>query len=236
MPSTCIELRDFVFRWPGASQPLLRIPELQVFAGERVLLRGPSGSGKSTLLSLLAGIHPATPGQVLVLGHDLGRLSQRQRDKLRANEIGYIFQQFNLLPYLSAWQNVVLAEKFAPARKQRLDKTKANHRQQALELLQQLGLAAADCNKPAHALSVGQQQRVAAARALFGAPALIIADEPTSALDSDHRDNFIRVLFEACSKNSTTLLFVTHDSSLSRHFDRTLELNQLNQLREAAER
>lgn len=234
MPSTCIELRDFVFRWPGASQPLLRIPELAIISGERVLLRGPSGSGKSTLLSVLAGVHAADPEQVFVLGHDLGKLSQRQRDKLRANEIGYIFQQFNLLPYLSAWQNVVLAEKFAPARRKRLNSVSINHQQQALELLQQLGLAPDECHKPASSLSVGQQQRVAAARALFGAPALIIADEPTSALDTEHRDNFIRVLFDACAQHQTSLLFVTHDSSLSKHFDRTLELTQLNQVRGAS--
>ncbi|RWU08997.1 ABC transporter ATP-binding protein [Pseudidiomarina gelatinasegens] len=228
MPGTCIELKQLEFQWPGATQPLLRIPELQISRGERVLLRGASGSGKSTLLSLIAGIHKAKAQQVFVLDHDLGDMSQRQRDKLRANEIGYIFQQFNLLPYLSAYQNVLLAQQFSPARRQRLNAQQSSHKQQAQNLLLQLGLTESDTERPAHQLSVGQQQRVAAARALFGSPALIIADEPTSALDADHRDNFIQILFEACRANNTTLLFVTHDASLAPHFDRAIELADIN--------
>lgn len=226
---TCIELRQLAFQWPGASTPLLQIPHLQIERGERVLLRGASGSGKSTLLSLIAGVHQAKPNQVQVLGQDLAKLSQRQRDRLRANEVGYIFQQFNLLPYLSAVQNVMLAAKFAPARVQRLAKATGTPRELALQLLQQLGLSEQDSLRPAHQLSVGQQQRVAAARALFGHPALIIADEPTSALDSDHRDNFIEVLFDACQAHGTTLLFVTHDGSLAHHFERAIELGEINQ-------
>ncbi|WP_339880395.1 ABC transporter ATP-binding protein [Pseudidiomarina gelatinasegens] len=228
MPGTCIELKQLEFQWPGATQPLLRIPELRISRGERVLLRGASGSGKSTLLSLIAGIHKAKAQQVFVLDHDLGDMSQRQRDKLRANEIGYIFQQFNLLPYLSAYQNVLLAQQFSPARRKRLNEQLPSHKQQAQNLLLQLGLTESDTERPAHQLSVGQQQRVAAARALFGSPALIIADEPTSALDADHRDNFIQILFEACRANNTTLLFVTHDASLAPHFDRALELADIN--------
>jgi putative ABC transport system ATP-binding protein len=228
MPGTCIELKQLEFQWPGATQPLLRIPELQISRGERVLLRGASGSGKSTLLSLIAGIHKAQAQQVFVLDHDLGEMSQRQRDKLRANEIGYIFQQFNLLPYLSAYQNVLLAQQFSPARRKRLNEQQPSHKQQAQSLLLQLGLTESDTERPAHQLSVGQQQRVAAARALFGSPALIIADEPTSALDADHRDNFIQILFEACRANNTTLLFVTHDASLAPHFDRAIELADIN--------
>lgn len=234
MSGACIELKQLEFRWPGATRPLLHIPELTINRGEHVLLRGASGSGKSTLLSLIAGIHQAAPEQVFVLGKDLGKLSQRQRDKLRANEIGYIFQQFNLLPYLSAWQNVVLAQQFSPVRRQRLAQQSKNLEQLAKQLLQQLGLNAEDLNRPAHQLSVGQQQRVAAARALFGNPALIIADEPTSALDADHRDNFIEVLFAACKQHDITLLFVTHDGSLAHHFDRAIELNQINTARREA--
>jgi putative ABC transport system ATP-binding protein len=234
MGGTCIELKQLEFRWPGATHPLLHIPELTINRGEHVLLRGASGSGKSTLLSLIAGIHQAAPEQVFVLGKDLSKLSQRQRDKLRANEIGYIFQQFNLLPYLSAWQNVVLAQQFSPVRRQRLAQQSRNHEQLAKQLLQQLGLNTEDLDRPAHQLSVGQQQRVAAARALFGNPALIIADEPTSALDADHRDNFIEVLFTACKQHDITLLFVTHDGSLAHHFDRAIELNEINTARREA--
>src|SRR5690554_5868128 len=229
MSGICIELKNLEFRWPGAAQPLLCIPELLIKRGERILLRGASGSGKSTLLGLIAGVHSVAPKQLKVLGHDLGNLSQRQRDKLRANEIGYIFQQFNLLPYLSALDNVLLAERFSPARRKRLNERGADHAQQATELLLELGLLQPDIERPAHQLSVGQQQRVAAARALFGSPSLIIADEPTSALDENHRDNFIEVLFNACEVHHTTLLFVTHDGSLAHHFQRAIELNEINQ-------
>lgn len=235
MTGTCIELKNLEFQWPGATRPLLSIPQFTVQQGERVLLRGASGSGKSTLLSLIAGIHSPKANQLKVLGHDMGQLSQRQRDKLRANEIGYIFQQFNLIPYLSAQANVLLAEHFSSARRQRIEQSLrtnklASHKEQARQLLLQLGLNDSDITRPAHQLSVGQQQRVAAARALLGAPALIIADEPTSALDSEHRDSFIQVLFAACQQHNTTLLFVTHDASLAHHFERSIELTELNQV------
>ncbi|RUO47399.1 ABC transporter ATP-binding protein [Pseudidiomarina donghaiensis] len=229
MTGTCIELKNLEFQWPGATRPLLSIPQFNVQQGERVLLRGASGSGKSTLLSLIAGIHAPAKNQLHVLEHDMGKLSQRQRDKLRANEIGYIFQQFNLLPYLTAVANVSLAAKFSPARRRRVNEISPHHSEHAKELLLQLGLDKGDLSRPAHQLSVGQQQRVAAARALFGSPALIIADEPTSALDADHRDNFIQVLFNACQQHNTTLLFVTHDGSLAHHFERSIELNEINQ-------
>lgn len=216
--STCIELKQLQFKWPGAQLPLLSIPELSIARGERVLLRGASGSGKSTLLGLIAGIHTSGAGQVTVLEHDLSQLSQRRRDRLRANEIGYIFQQFNLLPYLSALANVTLACQFAPARRKRL--APASVTAEARQLLSRLGLTEAQQQQPAHQLSVGQQQRVAAARALLGSPALIIADEPTSALDQAHRDDFIKLLFEACDAQQTTLLFVTHDATLAPLFPR----------------
>lgn len=225
--STCIELKQLQFKWPGAQLPLLSIPELAIARGERVLLRGASGSGKSTLLGLIAGIHTSGPGQVKVLGQDLAELSQHRRDRLRANEIGYIFQQFNLLPYLSAVANVTLACQFAPARRKRLAQQSIGY--EAKQLLTRLGLTPAQQQQPAHQLSVGQQQRVAAARALLGSPALIIADEPTSALDQAHRDDFIQLLFEACDAQQTTLLFVTHDATLAPLFPRAVELSEINQ-------
>ncbi|MBG22323.1 MAG: methionine ABC transporter ATP-binding protein [Idiomarinaceae bacterium] len=225
--STCIELKQLQFKWPGAQLPLLSIPELTIARGERVLLRGASGSGKSTLLGLIAGIHTTGAGQVKVLGQDLAGLNQHRRDQLRANEIGYIFQQFNLLPYLSARANVTLACQFAPARRKRLSQQSIE--QEAKQLLTRLGLTPEQQQQPSHQLSVGQQQRVAAARALLGSPALIIADEPTSALDQAHRDNFIQLLFEACDAQNTTLLFVTHDATLAPLFPRAIELSEINQ-------
>ncbi len=230
---SCITLNNLSFSWAGAQTPLLSIPELSIDNGERVLLRGPSGSGKSTLLSLIAGIHAPAPGQLEVLGKDLGQLNQSARDRLRANEIGYIFQQFNLLPYLSAQDNVVLSCQFAPARRMRLQQQHTTRETAAAQLLDHLGLSRSQQQQPAHQLSVGQQQRVAAARALLGSPALIIADEPTSALDEAHRDEFIRLLFAECEQQNTTLLFVSHDATLDRHFPRTIELTRLNQATEA---
>ncbi|HET8816976.1 MAG TPA: ABC transporter ATP-binding protein [Pseudidiomarina sp.] len=228
MSDCCVAINGLTFAWPGAQQPVLTIPQWSVNRGERVLVRGASGSGKSTLLSLIAGIHSATSGQLNVLNHNLSTLSQRQRDRLRANEIGYIFQQFNLLPYLTAQQNVELAVQFAPARRQRIAASGQTVRAAAATLLDHLGLTTAQQQQSAQTLSVGQQQRVAAARALLGAPALIIADEPTSALDESHRNEFINLLFKECDEQGSTLLFVTHDATLAAQFPRVVELNELN--------
>ncbi|WP_417657896.1 ABC transporter ATP-binding protein [Pseudidiomarina aestuarii] len=228
MSDCCVAIDGLTFAWPGAQQPVLAIPQWSVNKGERVLVRGASGSGKSTLLSLIAGIHSASSGHIKVLDHDLGTLSQRQRDRLRANEIGYIFQQFNLLPYLSAQQNVELAVQFAPARRQRIAQRGQTVAEAATTLLNHLGLTRAQQQQSAQTLSVGQQQRVAAARALLGAPALIIADEPTSALDESHRNEFINLLFQECAEQGSTLLFVTHDATLATQFPQVVELSELN--------
>lgn len=232
--SACITLEQVRFRWPGAQADTIDIAQLIINRGEQVLLRGESGCGKSTLLSLIAGIHQPTSGTVKVLEQSLANLSQRQRDRLRANEIGYIFQQFNLLPYLSAIENVALACQFAPARRQRLQQQGLSVMQASKDLLARLGLNPAQQQAKAEQLSVGQQQRVAAARALLGAPALIIADEPTSALDQAHRDAFIQVLFEQCAAQQSTLLFVTHDATLASHFSRVIAFHDINPLSEGA--
>ncbi|EKE87440.1 ABC transporter ATP-binding protein [Idiomarina xiamenensis] len=224
--SSCVAIRNLSFAWPGQAA-VLEIPELTIANGEHVIVRGASGSGKSTLLSLLAGINTPQQGQLQVLGHAFEKLSGSQRDRVRADDIGYIFQQFNLLPYLTAVDNVLLACQFSAKRRQRLRQAGQSPRQRATELLQHLGLDKQQQTQPAHQLSVGQQQRVAAARALLGQPALLIADEPTSALDSDRRDEFIQLLFRECQAQQTSLIFVTHDDSLVSHFPRHIELTQL---------
>lgn len=229
MANYCIQGQQLEFCWPGNTQPTLSIRELSIAKGERVLLRGPSGSGKSTLLSLLAGVHQAQSGTLQVLDCELASLSQRGRDKFRANHIGYVFQQFNLLPYLSAQQNIVLAAEFSPARQQRLAAMKTSAKAESERLLTRLGIARSLWHAPAGNLSVGQQQRVAVARALLGAPELVIADEPTSALDTDARDNFLLLLQEECAQQGITLIFVTHDATLSHHFDRIIELSSINE-------
>lgn len=225
--ASAIEIDRLAFAWQG-DQLTLDIPQWTVEAGETVLLRGPSGSGKSTLLSLLAGINVAQQGTVKLLDQSLSDLSGRKRDKFRADHIGYIFQQFNLLPYLSALDNVLLATQFSPKRRQRVAASGHSAEHLAVEYLQRLGLTSTQLHQTAVHLSVGQQQRVAAARALLGAPELLIADEPTSALDSDRRDDFIKLLLELSEQNNTTVLFVTHDASLGQYFNRHVELSDIN--------
>ena len=224
MPSApaALQVQDLRYRWPGAPADVLQIDALAIAAGERVFLRGPSGCGKSTLLSLMAGMLRADAGTVALLGEPWERLSSARRDRRRADHLGYIFQQFNLLPYLSVLDNVRLPCRFSNRRAERTRDGDAER------LLQRSGLAKALWSRPASALSVGQQQRVAAARALIGQPDLVVADEPTSALDEDLRESFMALLLDSCSEAGSALVFVSHDSRLAAHFDRQLDLPALN--------
>ncbi|MDO2949714.1 ABC transporter ATP-binding protein [Aeromonas simiae] len=224
MSRTVVNIHDLRFAWPG-HDPVLEIPALQIAQGERVFIKGPSGSGKSTLLGLLAGIQTVNHGTLEVLGQPLAQLSSRDRDGFRAGQLGYIFQQFNLLPYLSVIDNVTSALTFSPQKRARLN---AAPEAEARRLLGELQLPEAALSRPVHALSIGQQQRVAAARALIGAPPLVIADEPTSALDTDNRAAFIRLLFKECDQQGSTLIFVSHDPFLEPLFPRVENLQQLN--------
>jgi putative ABC transport system ATP-binding protein len=199
--------------------------------GETVFLRGPSGCGKSTLLSLVAGVLTANCGTVRLLGHDWRQLSPSRRDRLRADHVGYIFQQFNLLPYLSVLDNVLLACRFSARRTAQAGAA----RQTAQRLLEQVGLRASDCSQRASDLSVGQQQRVAAARALIGRPDLVIADEPTSALDEALRESFMDVLLHSCAEAGSALLFVSHDARLASRFQRQIDLTSINNANAADE-
>lgn len=224
-----IDLSGLRFAWDPGAAPILAIESLRIAAGERVFLHGASGSGKSTLLALLAGVVVAQAGQVRVLGTDLAHLGPAARDRFRADHTGVIFQMFNLVPYLSVLENVLLPCDFSSRRRARAEARGGSPRGEALRLLESLGLDGRQLleRKPAH-LSVGQQQRVAAARALIGAPELVIADEPTSALDADRRDAFLDLLFRECARESTTLLFVSHDAALASRFDRRIALADIN--------
>lgn len=233
MSAAIVSLSNLSFAWPGQA-PVLDIDSFELQVGERLFLRGPSGSGKSTLLGLLAGVLEAGSGQVDVYGHELTKLSGGQRDQVRADHLGVIFQMFNLVPYLSVVQNVVLPCRFS---KRRLNEVKAlgGPDTEARRLLSELGLHdPALLSRKVTELSVGQQQRVAAARALIGNPSLIIADEPTSALDADSRDRFIELLSEEARKTKAALLFVSHDASLAPLFDRAMDLSEINRVRETA--
>jgi putative ABC transport system ATP-binding protein len=217
------------FRWTAAAPAVLAIDRLEIQPGEQVFIEGPSGSGKSTLLSLLAGVAVPEAGSVTVFGRPLQRMSSVQRDHFRADHIGYIFQMFNLIPYLSVVENVVLPCRFSHQRAARASERAGSLHDEALRLLAHLDMADAELlGRPVNMLSVGQQQRVAAARALMGAPELLIADEPTSSLDADRRETFVRLLFDECRDAGSTLVFVSHDASLEPLFGRTIRLGEIN--------
>ena len=217
-PTMSIQIKNLRFRWQRQGPDILDIPKLEIVQGERVFLYGPSGSGKTTLLNLLSGVTVPSSGDVTVLDTPLHHLSGRQRDRFRAQNIGIIFQQFNLIPYLTVLANVQLASQLA------------GHTQAKAEpLLSALGLAEDLWQRPAYRLSVGQQQRVAVARALINQPRFIIADEPTSALDTDLRDDFLNILMRLAQEHTATILFVSHDRTLEHHFDRQLDIRSLQQ-------
>ena len=219
-----IALADLVFRWPRQASPCLDISRFELAAGERAFLHGPSGSGKSTLLAVLGGVALPERGQVVLLDEDITGLSAARRDAFRADHIGFIFQQFNLLPWLSAIDNILLACTFSARRRERA----GDPARESQRLLTHLDLHRDLWHRPAAELSVGQQQRVAAARALIGRPDLLIADEPTSALDAPRQQAFIDLLLAEAAAVGATLLFVSHDARLSAHFDRTVALADIN--------
>lgn len=225
MPVPVIDIEDLRFAWPGGPV-VLDLAKMRVDAGERVFLRGPSGSGKSTLLGLVSGILETQAGTYRILGEDLAALSPARRDRLRADRMGVIFQMFNLVPYLSVIGNVLLPLRFSGRRRQAVG---PEPRAEARRLLARLGLESEELlSRRVSDLSVGQQQRVAAARALIGSPSLVIADEPTSALDADARDRFIHLLSEEVAASGASLLFVSHDAALAGLFSRSLDLREIN--------
>lgn len=226
LPRPAVRLAGLRFGWE-AGQDCLDIAGLSVIAGERIFLHGASGSGKSTLLALLAGILAPSQGQVEIAGTDLAALSPGKRDAFRADHIGMLFQQFNLVPYLSALDNVLLACRFSRRRAAVAAAAGGSARAEARRLLAQLGVKPALHDRLATRLSVGEQQRVAAARALIGGPGLVIADEPTSALDEANANAFIDLLLAEC-RAPAALVLVSHDMRLAHHFGRSVALADIN--------
>ncbi|MDP3330631.1 MAG: ATP-binding cassette domain-containing protein [Methylococcaceae bacterium] len=223
-----ITITNLRFRYPDMQTPCLDIPAFHVDAGDRIFIYGPSGSGKSTLLGLLGGVLSAESGSIHILGNDFTKMSQTQRDRLRADHIGFIFQQFNLIPYLSVIDNVLLPCRFSNLRLSKALTNSNNLTTEAERLLSQLDLNPSLWRKPVTQLSVGQQQRVAAARALIGKPEIIIADEPTSALDADRQAAFLALLLRECTDANAMLLFVSHDRRLASAFNREIDLTSIN--------
>jgi putative ABC transport system ATP-binding protein len=215
----------FSYNQKNKSAPLvLKIDELSIFRGEKVFLFGPSGHGKSTLLNILAGVLEVKDGFVEVLGQNLHEMAQTKRDHLRGENVGYIFQIFNLIPYLNIKENIILPALINKKRGDGVD-----FHAQADELIKTLGLTD-HAHKPVTDLSIGQQQRVAAARALIGNPDLIIADEPTSSLDEKNTAEFMNLILSEWEKRKFTLIFVSHDTSLKHYFPRTISLPEINRL------
>jgi putative ABC transport system ATP-binding protein len=202
----------------GSRLPVLDVPEFRVEAGEQVLLMGQSGCGKTTLLHIIAGIGRPDSGLVEVAGTDLGRLSEPQRDRFRAVHIGYVFQTFNLLAGFSALENVMLGMSFAGGRPDL---------KRAQGLLERVGLSHRTTHKPA-ALSVGEQQRVAVARALANRPKLLLADEPTANVDARHQQQIIDLVRTTCGEEQVALVLVTHAPQVAEQFERIEQLERMN--------
>ncbi|MGB1328438.1 MAG: ATP-binding cassette domain-containing protein [Porticoccaceae bacterium] len=218
-----IKLSDIRFNYAERHQhTVINIPTWSLHTGDQVFVHGPSGGGKSTLLGLLSGLLVPNKGQITVLGQRLDNMNNRQRDRFRAENIGYVFQQFNLMPYLNAIENVLLATQFSA------QKHTVGLKDEIKNLFNELNISDKDWSRPTRELSIGQQQRVAIARALINKPQLLIADEPTSSLDEANKDAFMQLLMPMVSKNKMTLLFVSHDLSLSNYFSRVESLSDFN--------
>lgn len=226
-----VKAGDLRFRWCANHADVLRLEKLDVTPGERLFIQGSSGSGKTTLLNLLAGVITATEGTLSVLGTELATLSGPARDRFRADHIGFVFQMFNLIPYLSLVENIMLPCRFSKIRRERVLERAESLADEARRLLSDLQLDAASFGSRAVTrLSVGQQQRVAVARALIGRPELVICDEPTSSLDADARHSFLELLFAEIKEAGATLILVSHDRSLASSFDRVIDLPSLNRI------
>ncbi len=220
-----IQLSDVQFAYNKSASPTLFIPEWTVTKNQSVFLYGPSGSGKSTLLNILGGLLIPQKGRVSVLGTPLNRQSNSKRDRFRAQHIGMIFQQFNLIPWLSVKENIEAAHFFS--------RKKLNNQQfmdEIYKLLDALQLSRSVIDSQVQTLSIGQQQRIAIARSLINQPEIIIADEPTSSLDSDTRDSFMALLFDVIEKVNSTLIFVSHDRGLQSYFKKAVDLREINQV------
>lgn len=225
MSQFAIDIQKLTFAYPG-HDPVLNITEFQVNNGEHVFLHGPSGCGKTTLLGLITGILDTQGGDLNILGRSFAQMNKKKRDDFRGSHMGYIFQMFNLIPYLTVEENILLPCRINEKRRGRV---KGKEREEVQTLAEGLGIASF-LSQNVKKLSVGQQQRVAAARALAGQPEIIIADEPTSSLDHDHRKDFINVLFEQADRHHSTVLFVSHDHTLKDLFHRSVSLPEINKL------
>ena len=227
MTMNALELRQIEFAWPNQTKPLFVIPELSLQQGQTLFIGGPSGSGKSSLLSLIAGIQLPRKGSCQVLGTSLKQLSASERDRFRGEHLGLIFQQFNLLPFLTVEENIELPSKLFASRLQKSTQLFGSVQRHIDTLCTALHLQPSLRRRQARLLSVGEQQRVAAARALLGCPALIVADEPTSALDEDNKLDFLNLLLSTASAQNTSVVTVSHDMRIASNFDHVFQMPKM---------
>jgi putative ABC transport system ATP-binding protein len=217
MSETLLRLTNFEFSY--TQSPFLKIPNFELQKGETVFVEGPSGVGKTTWLELLSGILSPQSGEYWLAGKRIDQLTVQERDQLRLREISLIFQGHNLIPFLSVMDNLMLPFWLGAQHSE----SESDTLTKASELIQRLGLTGLEKNKVSQ-ISQGQAQRVAAIRSLLKKPKLLLADEPTSSLDFKTRDEFMSLLIELCQSEKTSLIFVSHDVSLKKHFSRVVSL------------
>ena len=221
-----IEIKDLKFNWGRSDEPVIGIDRLTVARGEHLFIKGSSGTGKTTLLNLISGILKPREGDIYLLEEHSNTFSKKQFDKFRSDHMGIVFQLFNLLPYLSVIENITLPCYLSELRRQKALKNSSNLKLEASRLLYQLGLDKKIEQRKVTELSIGQQQRVAAARALIGSPELILADEPTSALDETNTRMFLELIISESEQNNSSLLFVSHNQALRTYFQNILSLDK----------
>ena len=223
MDDSIVKIESLRFQWSKNNNFKIFVPKLEVGRGKKVLFLGESGSGKTTLLSLICGFLEPFSGSISINDKIISDLTSTNKDAYRSDNIGIIFQQFNLLPYANVIDNIILPLYFSKQRSKKVE----NKINAAMNLCDQLRLPESILNQKASNLSVGQQQRVAVARALIGSPSIIVADEPTSSLDTEAQELFLDLMFDQISKNSSTLLMVSHDKSLTNYFDQVIDINEI---------
>ena len=226
-PENAIAISGLRFGY-GSDEDILAIADMRVRAAQRVFMFGPSGCGKSTLLAMIGGVLVPREGAIAILGRNLSAMTSAARDRVRADHVGFIFQQFNLVPYLSVVENASLPCRYSRRRLKRACDADGSVEKSAARLLSALGIGEELRSRKTTDLSVGQQQRVAVARALIGRPELVLADEPTSSLDADRRREFIHLLVSECARANSTVIFVSHDARLANHFDVAIDLQLTN--------
>lgn len=228
-----ISVRDARFAWRDG-EDLLSIDRLDIRQSERVAVFGPSGCGKSTFLNLLAGIRRLQRGSLRIAGHDMQTLFASERDRVRGDHIGVVFQQLNLIPYLGALDNVVLPCRYSRLRAFRARALSGSAKAAAGELLERLGVQARLWRQSAMTLSVGQQQRVAVARALIGSPDLLLADEPTSSLDPGNRERFMTLMLSEADRCGSAVVVVSHDPAVIERLPRRIAMDSFSPIEAVA--